>query len=367
MDMKIAVLPGDGIGHEIVKQAVKVLEVFCESENINLTLNHRLIGGAAIDECGTPLPPKTVSACRAADAVLLGAVGGPQWDSLPGERRPERGILGIRAELSLFANLRPARIFEALKENSPLKDSIVGQGVDLLVVRELTGGIYFGRHGREDINGESSAFDEMRYSEHEIERIARVALSAAVKRHRHVTCVDKANVLESSRLFRETVKRVAEKDFPDVELDYMYVDNASMQLVKNPAQFDVIVTGNLFGDILSDEASMLTGSIGMLPSASLSASGFGLYEPIHGSAPDITGLGIANPLATILSVALMLKHTFGMSEQANLLEEVVEKSLEVMRTPDLLPNGQETGGIGRATTEQLGDFVAQEYKKALCK
>lgn len=378
MDMKIAVLPGDGIGPEIVKQAIKVIKVVCEQGSIHLTLDEQLIGGAAIDATGNPLPPETVAACKAADAVLLGAVGGPKWDSLPGDQRPERGILGIRSELGLYANLRPARIFDALHENSPLKNSIVGQGVNLMVVRELTGGIYFGAHGSQTINGELSNFDEMRYSEHEIERIARVACDTAMKRHKRVTCVDKANVLECSRLFRAVVERVAKNEYPDIILNNMYVDNAAMQLVQNPSQFDVIVTGNLFGDILSDEASMLTGSIGMLPSASLGDSGFGLYEPIHGSAPDITGKGIANPLATILSAALMLKYTFGMTMRANIIEAVVETSLNVLRTPDLMPQPAkshkltdfiseafEQDEIKEATTEEIGDYVAQEVEKAL--
>ncbi|PWM38368.1 MAG: 3-isopropylmalate dehydrogenase [Clostridiales bacterium] len=380
MDMKITVLKGDGIGPEIVDEAIKVLKVVCECENINLTLDEQLIGGVAIDKTGDPLPQETIDSCKSSDAVLLGAVGGPKWDALPTDKRPEKGLLRIRSELGLFANLRPARIFPELCSNSPLKDSIVQSGVDLLVVRELTGGIYFGKKGSEQINGEQSSYDEMRYSEHEIERIARAAFDAAAKRHRKVTCVDKANVLETSQLFRSVVARIGAKEYPDIELSNLYVDNASMQLVNNPGQFDVIVTGNLFGDILSDEAAMLTGSIGMLPSASLGGSGFGLYEPIHGSAPDIAGKGIANPLATILSVAMMLKHTFQMTMHAKVIEAAVEESLSVLRTPDLMPAEEEPAhslggyitevfgtrtGLETATTGELGDFVANEVRRAL--
>ncbi|MCI8622303.1 MAG: 3-isopropylmalate dehydrogenase [Provencibacterium sp.] len=377
MKIRITVLEGDGIGPEIVGQALKVLKTVCEIGNIGLELDSQLLGGAAIDKTGAPLPAETIASCKASDAVLLGAVGGPRWDSLPSDIRPEKGLLGIRSELGLFANLRPARIFPALRDNSPLKPGIAEKGVDLLVVRELTGGIYFGRRGCEMVSGELSGFDEMRYSEHEIERIARVAFDSAQRRRKHVTCVDKANVLESSRLFRQTVARVAANEYPDIALQNMYIDNASMQLVNNPSQFDVIVTGNLFGDILSDEAAMLTGSIGMLPSASLGASGFGLYEPIHGSAPDIAGRGVANPLATILSVALMLKHTFGLPEYARAVEEAVEKSLQTLRTPDLL-EAQERSLAGyiseafgakktviQAGTDEVGDYVVQELRTLL--
>lgn len=366
--MKITVLSGDGIGPEIVEQAIKVLKVVCDKSKIQLLLDYQLIGGIAIDKTGTPLPDKTVESCKAADAVLLGAVGGPKWDTLDTEKRPEKGLLGIRAALGLYANLRPAKIFASLCENSPLKNRIVQDGIDILVVRELTGGIYFGKKGSEQINGEKSNYDEMRYSEHEIERIARTAFHAAQKRKKRVTCVDKANVLQTSRLFRSTVARIAD-EYKDVELSNMYVDNAAMQLVNHPGQFDVIVTGNLFGDILSDEAAMLTGSIGMLPSASLGESGFGLYEPIHGSAPDIAGKGIANPLATILSVALMLSQTFNMTGQAQAIEKAVEKSLDVMRTPDLmschLKDTQDGSPIQAATTNELGNYIAQELAKTL--
>ncbi|MCI8441897.1 MAG: 3-isopropylmalate dehydrogenase [Provencibacterium sp.] len=377
MKMRITVLKGDGIGPEIVEQALKVLRTVCEAGSISLELDYQLLGGAAIDKTGIPLPEETVKSCQSSDAVLLGAVGGPRWDMLTSDIRPEKGLLGIRAELGLFANLRPARIFPALQESSPLKPRIIERGVDLLVVRELTGGIYFGRHGRESAEGELSGFDEMRYSEHEIERIARVAFDSASRRRKRVTCVDKANVLESSLLFRQTVARVAASEYPDIDLQNMYVDNAAMQLVQNPAKFDVIVTGNLFGDILSDEAAMLTGSIGMLPSASLRSSGFGLYEPVHGSAPDIAGKGIANPLATILSVALMLRHTFGLAAYAGAIEEAVERSLQVLRTPDLMPPEEHSlaGYIGeafgarktieRASTAQVGDYVAQTLRSAL--
>lgn len=362
--MKLTVLPGDGIGPEIVRQAVKVLKVIAAAEGFSLTLDYQKIGGDAIDAVGNPLPEETVQSCLHSDAVLLGAVGGPKWDALPGDQRPERGILGIRAALGLYANLRPAKIFPALRDTSPLKESIVAAGVDLLVVRELTGDVYFGEHRLETRDGEPSAFDEMRYSQHEVERIARVAGAAAMKRQKRLVCVDKSNVLESSRLFRRVTGQVIEKEFPEIALTYMYVDNAAMQLVQNPAFFDVMVTSNLFGDILSDEASTLTGSIGMLPSASLGSSGLGLYEPIHGSAPDIAGQGIANPLATILSAAMMLTHTFGREDLAAVIEAAVENSLDVLRTPDLM-RGAQGSGLRLATTDEVGDYVAEAIKQAI--
>lgn len=379
MKMRITVLRGDGIGPEIMEQALKSLRTVCTIGGIDLTLDEQLLGGAAIDQTGEPLPKKTVESCRQSDAVLLGAVGGPRWDRLPAQLRPEKGLLEIRSELGLFANLRPARIFPELRDSSPLKPGLVEKGVDLLVVRELTGGIYFGRRGSETVDGTLSSFDEMRYSEYEVARIARVAFDCASRRRKRVTCVDKANVLASSRLFRQTVAQVATNEYPDIDLQNMYVDNAAMQLVCNPSQFDVIVTGNLFGDILSDESAMLTGSIGMLPSASLGGSGFGLYEPVHGSAPDIAGRGIANPLATILSVALMMKHTFGLNDYAAAIEQAAERSLKQLRTPDLLPLGAQGHGltgylsealgakkvIQSATTGEVGDFVAEELHTIL--
>lgn len=321
MGRRIAVLPGDGIGPEIVAETVKVLKAVGDFE-----FDERLVGGAAFDAFGDCLPIDTLNAVKSADAVLLGAVGGPKWDALPPEKRPEkRALLTLRSELGLFANLRPAKTWDALRGVSPLKDEIVCGGFDILVVRELTGGIYFGRHSRSPDG--LSARDDMVYSVHEIERIARVAFDVARRRNRRVTSVDKANVLETSRLWRKVVNTIHVTEFPDVALEHTYVDNAAMQLVRNPRQFDVILTENMFGDILSDEASQIVGSIGMLPSASLRADRFGLYEPIHGSAPDIAGKGVANPLATILSAAMMLRHSFGMDSQADAIERAVAAAL----------------------------------------
>lgn len=358
-NMKLCVLKGDGIGPEIVEQAVKVLQALCDVKQIGLTLDYALIGGAAIDAEGVPLPESTVQKCLAADAVLLGAVGGPKWDAQPAHLRPEKGLLAIRSRLGLFCNLRPATIFPALKNACPLKEECIQDGVDVLVVRELTGDIYFGEHNRLQRGGMTVGQDIMEYSTDEIERIARVAFDLARQRNKRVTSVDKANVLETSRVWRETVSNVA-KAFPDVALEHMYVDNAAMQLVRNPGHFDVLVTGNLFGDILSDEASMISGSIGMLASASLGATSRGLYEPIHGSAPDIAGTGAANPLATILSVAMMLRYTFHEPQLAEAVEQAVSKALEVMRTPDIRAEG-----LPVCTTEEMGDFVAGSVKELL--
>jgi 3-isopropylmalate dehydrogenase len=335
MKKTIAVIAGDGIGPEIVGEAVKVLKKVAEKFGHEFTFNEKLVGGAAYDAFGDCLPDDTLAACKSADAILLGAVGGPKWDALPGPQRPEkRALLTLRKELGLFANLRPAKVWPSLKGASPLKDEIVGEGLDLLVVRELTGGVYFGEHTRA-ADGQS-ALDKMPYSVAEIERIARVAFESARRRRGNVISVDKANVLETSRLWRETVQRLHDAEFADVALEFMYVDNAAMQLVRAPSRFDVLLTENMFGDILSDEASQITGSIGMLPSASLRADGFGMYEPIHGSAPDIAGKGIANPLATILSAAMMLRHTFGLGEEADAVERAVGKVLESgVRTADL--------------------------------
>lgn len=335
MTKTIAVIAGDGIGPEIVGEAVKVLGKVAEKFGHDFAFNEKLVGGAAYDAFGDCLPDDTLAACKSADAILLGAVGGPKWDALPGPQRPEkRALLTLRKELGLFANLRPAKVWPSLKGASPLKDEIIGEGLDLLVVRELTGGVYFGEHTRA-ADGQS-ALDKMPYSVAEIERIARVAFESARKRRRHVISVDKANVLETSRLWRETVQRLHDAEYSDVALEFMYVDNAAMQLVRAPSRFDVLLTENMFGDILSDEASQITGSIGMLPSASLRADGFGMYEPIHGSAPDIAGKGVANPLATILSAAMMLRHTFGLGEEADAVERAVGKVLESgVRTADL--------------------------------
>lgn len=349
--LRIVLIPGDGIGPEIVAESVKVLNAIAKKYQFAIEYEEALLGGVAIDETGVPLPDATVAACKKADAVLLGAVGGYKWDTLPGHLRPEAGLLGIRAALGLFANLRPAQIFAPLRDASPIKNEIIGDSLDIMVVRELTGGIYFGERGRKEVNGQQAAFDTELYTVPEIRRIARVAFEIAGKRNKKVTSVDKANVLESSRLWRETVVETA-KEYPDIELSHMYVDNAAMQLVRNPRQFDVIVTSNIFGDILSDEASMISGSIGMLPSASLADSAFGLYEPIHGSAPDIAGTGKANPLATILSVAMMLRYTFGMEAAAADVEAAVAKAVEQARTPDI---GQE--GIPAVGTAEMGDLV----------
>ena len=348
MKKKIVILPGDGIGPEIVEAAVRVIETVGERFGHAFALDRRLIGGCAYEAYGQCLPDETLAACRAADAVLLGAVGGPKWDALPGAARPERALLGIRAGLGLFCNLRPAKVWDALKDASPLKSGSA-DGVDLLVVRELTGGIYFGEH-RRAADGHS-AVDVMAYSVPEIDRIARMAFESARKRRRKVTSVDKANVLETSRLWRETVEHVA-TDYPDVALNHLYVDNAAMQLVRDPEQFDVLLTANMIGDILSDEASQITGSIGLLPSASLRADGFGLYEPIHGSAPDIAGKGLANPLATILSVAMMLRHTFGLAAEAEAVERAVGQALsDGLRTVDI------AGGGKSVSTAEMGAAI----------
>lgn len=350
-DYKITLLKGDGIGPEIVNQAVKVLNKAGEKFGFTVEYDEALLGGCAIDATGVPLPDETVEKCKKADSVLLGAVGGPKWDTLPGNLRPEAGLLGIRGALGLFANLRPAVIFEPLKGASPIKDEIIGGALDVMIVRELTGGIYFGERGRKEVDGQPAAYDTEMYTVPEIERIARVAFDLAMKRNKKLTNVDKANVLESSRLWRETVLRVA-KDYPEVELNHLYVDNCAMQLVRNPGQFDVIVTSNIFGDILSDEASMISGSIGMLASASLSAGKSGLYEPIHGSAPDIAGLGIANPLATILSVAMMLRYSLDQPEAADAIEKAVSDVLVDYRTPDIYAEGTK-----KVNCEEMGDLV----------
>lgn len=332
MNYKIAVIKGDGIGPEIVEASIKVLDKIGEKYNHTFDYTEVLAGGAAIDACDTPLPQETVDICKGSDAVLLGALGGPKWDNLPGDKRPEAGLLGIRKALGLFANLRPAMLFEELRDASPLKSEIIGDGLDVLVVRELTGDVYFGEKKKD---GDFGASDLMNYTRPEVERIARVAFDSAKKRGGKVTSVDKANVLETSRFWRSVVLEIA-REYPDVELDHLYVDNAAMQLVINPHQFDVILTGNLFGDILSDEASMLTGSIGMLPSASLGEGKFGMYEPIHGSAPDIAGQDKANPIATVLSVAMMLRYSLGLSDEADNIEDAVKKTLaQGYRTGDI--------------------------------
>ena len=335
MDYRIAVIRGDGIGPEVVDEAIKVLNKVGEVYGHHFAYDYVLAGGCAIDNDGVCLPQETIDKCKAADAVLLGAVGGPKWDDLPGEQRPEKALLGLRKELGLFANLRPAMLFEELANACPLKPEIVAGGLDIIVVRELTGGIYFGERGRKQTEGGETAYDVEQYSEMEIRRIAKVAFDMAMKRNKKVTSVDKANVLESSRLWRKVVAEVAQ-DYPEVELNNYYVDNTAMQLVLNPKQFDVILTSNIFGDILSDEASQITGSIGMLPSASLAEGNFGMYEPVHGSAPDIAGDNIANPMATILSVAMMLRYSFGLLDEAKAIEDAVKEVLATgYRTADL--------------------------------
>ncbi|WP_457673203.1 3-isopropylmalate dehydrogenase [Thiolapillus sp.] len=353
MSKKILILPGDGIGPEIVNQAVKVLDKLA-GEGLDIELDEALVGGAAIDATGGPLPDATMDLAREADAILLGAVGGYKWESLDISIRPEKGLLGLRAGLNLFANLRPAILYPQLAEASTLKAEVVS-GLDIMIVRELTGGIYFGqpRGVRELDNGEKEGFNTLVYRESEIERIVRVAGDIARKRDSRVCSVDKANVLECTELWREVATRVMEKDYSDVELSHMYVDNAAMQLVRAPKQFDVMVTTNMFGDILSDCAAMLTGSIGMLPSASLDENGKGMYEPIHGSAPDIAGQNRANPLATILSVAMMLRYSLDEAGMADRIEAAVNRVLDDgLRTPDIMAEGMK-----EVSTEEMGDAV----------
>jgi len=351
--VKIALLPGDGIGPEIVAEAVKVLERL-RREGLPIETESAAIGGAGYDAAGKPLPDATLELARAADAVLMGAVGGPRYDTLPRAVRPEQGILAIRKELGLFANLRPTLAYPELATASTLKPEVVS-GLDLMIVRELTGDIYFGspRGRRTNAAGESEGFDTMLYAESEIRRIARVGFETARRRKSRLCSVDKANVLDTSILWREVVTALA-RDYPDIALSHMYVDNAAMQLVRSPKQFDVIVTGNLFGDILSDEASMLAGSIGMLPSASLDARNKGLYEPIHGSAPDIAGRNAANPLATVLSLAMMFRYTFSRADVADRIETAVRKALaQGLRTADIATPGERVVG-----TREMGDAVA---------
>ena len=355
MTKKILILPGDGIGPEIVSEAVKVLAVLRDDLGLGIQMDEALVGGAAIDATGHPLPEETLRLARAADAVLLGAVGGPKWEPLDISVRPEKGLLGLRSGLGLFANLRPAILYPQLAEASSLKPEVVS-GLDILIVRELTGGIYFGqpRGIRTLDNGERQGVNTLVYRESEIRRICRVAFEIAMKRSKRVCSVDKANVLECTELWRQVATETA-KEFPEIKLSHMYVDNAAMQLVRRPKQFDVIVTTNMFGDILSDEASMLTGSIGMLPSASLNEAGKGMYEPIHGSAPDIAGQGIANPLATILSVAMLLRYTLDRPDLADRVEGAVIRVLDAgLRTPDIHSAGKEKVG-----TSEMGDAVVR--------
>ena len=356
MSKNILILPGDGIGPEIVTEAVKVLAKLRDQHGLDITMDEALVGGAAIDATGHPLPDATLDLAKEADAILLGAVGGHKWESLDISVRPEKGLLGLRSELNLFANLRPSILYPQLADASTLKPEVVS-GLDIMIVRELTGGIYFGqpRGIRTLENGEREGFNTLVYRESEVERICRVAFDIAMKRNRKLCSVDKANVLECTEMWREVATAVGE-DFPDVELSHMYVDNAAMQLVRFPKQFDVMVTTNMFGDILSDAAAMLTGSIGMLPSASLDENSKGMYEPIHGSAPDIAGQNKANPLATILSVAMMLRYTLDEPAMAERIEAAVNKVLDKgLRTVDIM-----FGGMTEVTTEEMGDAVVAE-------
>ncbi|MDO4743322.1 MAG: 3-isopropylmalate dehydrogenase [bacterium] len=356
MNYNIALLRGDGIGPEIVDSAVEVLKKIGEKYNHTFEFKAYLAGGCAIDATGEPLPQETIDGCKASDSVLLGAVGGPKWDTLPGHLRPERALLGMRSALGLFTNLRPAKLYPALKDACPLKAETVAKGFDFVMIRELTGGIYFGERGRRQGPGGEEAFDTECYSVAEVERIARVAFETALKRGKKVISIDKANVLESSRLWREVVHRVA-MEYPEVECTDMLVDNAAMQLVKNPAQFDVVVTSNMFGDILSDESSQITGSIGMLASASLGEGTVGMYEPIHGSAPDIAGKGIANPIATILSAAMMLRYSFNLEQEAVCIERAVDAVLNKgLRTADIAGNSD----VKSLSTKEMTEAILKE-------
>jgi 3-isopropylmalate dehydrogenase len=360
MTKKIAVLPGDGIGTEIVAEALKVLDCLRQDFGLAVETEHALIGGAAYDATGTPFPEATLALCKASDSVLLGAVGGPKWEPLDYSVRPERGLLGLRSELELFANLRPAILYPQLVAASTLKPEVVS-GLDILIIRELTGGIYFGQPRGRRINsrGEREGYNTLIYSESEIHRIGHIAFRAAQKRNRRVCSVDKANVLECTELWREVMIEVS-REYPDVELSHMYVDNAAMQLVRAPKQFDVMVTENMFGDILSDCAAMLTGSIGMLPSASLDKNGRGMYEPIHGSAPDIAGKGIANPIATILSVAMMLRYSFDDAASAERIEGAVTAALDAgYRTADIYSEGAE-----KVSTAEMGNAIVSALRSS---
>lgn len=355
MQYDIALLKGDGIGPEIVDSAVRVLERIGAKFSHTFRFSSYLIGGAAIDQTGAPLPDETVDGCLKSDSVLLGAVGGPKWDALPGHLRPEKALLGIRKAMCVYTNLRPAKLYGALSGACPLREEVSAAGFDIMIVRELTGGIYFGERGRRNGSYGEEAYDTECYSRFEIERIARAAFAVARKRRGHVTSIDKANVLETSRLWRETVHAVA-NDYPDVTLSDMLVDNAAMQLVRAPQQFDVIVTSNMFGDILSDEASQITGSIGMLPSASLGDGTRGLYEPIHGSAPDIAGTGKANPIATILSAAMLLRYSLDLASEADAIERAVAAVLDAgLRTADIAGPG-----VAPLTTAAMTDAILEQ-------
>lgn len=352
MNKTIAVIRGDGIGPEIVAQAIRVLDRIAQKYGHTFCYEEVDMGGNAIDKWGEPLPASMLEKCLASDSVLLGAVGGPKWDGQPAALRPEKGLLALRAGMGLYSNNRPARLWPQLDAASPLKPSIVARGIDFIVVRELIGGVYFGDHSTSETDGEKKATDIMAYSEHEIERIGRIGFETARKRRHKLTSVDKANVLDTSRLWRAVMHRLAQ-EYPDVEYSDMLVDNAAMQIVKDPSQFDVIVTENLFGDILSDEASMITGSIGMIPSSSLGERSCGLYEPIHGSAPDIAGQDKANPIGTILSAAMMCRYSFDMPQEADAIEEAVNQALnQGLRTGDMMAEG-----CRLVTCTQMGDAI----------
>ena len=358
MNKTITIIKGDGIGPEIVTQAMRVLDVVAQQYGHTFTYQEVAAGGNAIDQYGVPLPEESLAKCLNCDSVLLGAVGGPKWDNVEPARRPEKALLGIRKEMGLYSNLRPAKIFPQLADASPLKPSIVAEGIDFIIVRELIGGIYFGKRRTEELDGQLVANDEMTYSEGEIRRIARVAFNTARKRSGRVISVDKANVLDTSRLWRKVMNEVAE-EYPDVTLEHMLVDNCAMQIVKKPSQFDVVVTENMFGDILSDEASMITGSIGMIPSSSLGDGTRGLYEPIHGSAPDIAGQNLANPIGTILAAAMMLKYSFDMDEESAAIEAAVEATLnDGYRTGDCMSEG-----MIRLGCVEMGDQIIAHLKK----
>ncbi len=353
MNKTIALIYGDCASPEIVRQAVRVLDKIADKYNHTFTYTRAYMGGEAIDKFGDPLPAAELEKCKVADSVLLGAIGGPKWEGLPGDRRPEKGLLRLRAGMGLYANNRPARIWPQLADASPLKKSIVDQGIDFIVVRELIGGVYFGEHKTFTQDGEKVAVDTMPYAEHEIERIGRIGFETAMKRRKKLTCVDKANVLDTSRLWRAVMHRL-QAEYPEVEYNEMFVDNCAMQICKNPAQFDVIVTENMFGDILSDEASEITGSIGMVPSSSLGQGSCGLYEPIHGSAPDIAGQDIVNPIACILSAAMMLRYSFSMPAEADAIEAAVNTVLDAgFRTADMMADGCTKVGCTAITDEIL--------------
>jgi len=350
MDFTIALVKGDGIGPDIVAEGCNVLSAVCKKHGHHVRYVEALAGGAALDQTGVPLPPESLKKCQEADSVLLGAVGGPKWDTLPSNLRPEKALLGLRSGLGLFCNLRPAVIYPQLKDACPLKDAIIEGGLDLMIVRELTGGIYFGKRG----TTENGAYDTMEYTVPEIDRIVRNGFDIAMARKKNLCSVDKANILNNSQLWRSRVEEIA-KEYPEVTVSHLYVDNAAMQLVHNPRQFDVIVTGNMFGDILSDEASQITGSIGMLPSASTRTDDFGMYEPIHGSAPDIAGQDLANPIATILSVAMMLRYSFHLATEADEVEAAVGKVLDQgYRTGDIFSQGMKKVG-----TKEMGRLIAE--------